>query len=219
MCMYLNDEDEKNCCTIVISVISFVWFSHYISYTHTSTVMCKLFQGYVCTITLLYYCSQRNDKITVFFSSNFLSRKAKKEEDLRCEKVKQQCICTNIRTTRVSSKTTKQIPHYVSCFFSVVFLSYLCEKAERRRPQETKGKGFCCFSQIFSCNYSGKGKLNKGCKKNLVRPLLLCCFFFPSYLAFKVCIQEKTKKLKNGLLHAKLCCTKYSNTGLLCFLW
>lgn len=216
MCMYLNDEDEKNCCTIVISVISFVWFSHYISYTHNSTVMCKLFQGYVCTITLLYYCSQRNDKITVFFSSNFLSRKAKKEEDLRCEKVKQQYL-HKYQNYKSSSKTTNRF----HIMYPVSLVQYFCRiyAKKQRRPQETKGKGFCCFSQIFSCNYSGKGKLNKGCKKNLVRPLLLCCFFFPSYLAFKVCIQEKTKKLKNGLLHAKLCCTKYSNTGLLCFLW
>lgn len=147
MCMYLNDEDEKNCCTIVISVISFVWFSHYISYTHNSTVMCKLFQGYVCTITLLYYCSQRNDKITVFFSSNFLSRKAKKEEDLRCEKVKQQCICTNIRTTRVVLKLQTDSTLcilFLQCSIFVVFM-----RKSRGGLRKQKAKVFAASLRSF----------------------------------------------------------------------
>ena len=68
-------------------------------------------------------------------------------------------------------------------------------------------------AQIFSCNYSGKGKLNKGCKKPGQTTLLLpfassSPHIWPSRCVFR----KKTKKLKNGLLHAKLCCTKYSSS-------
>ena len=147
MCMYLNDEDEKNCCTIVISVISFVWFSHYISYTHNSTVMCKLFQGYVCTITLLYYCSQRNDKITVFFSfPTFCHEKQRRRRTCVAKKLSSS-ICTNIRTTRVVLKLQTDSTLcilFLQCSIFVVFM-----RKSRGGLRKQKAKVFAASLRSF----------------------------------------------------------------------
>ena len=52
-------------------------------------------------------------------------------------------------------------------------------------------------AKIFSCNYSGTRKLNKGCKKpGQTAAAAFCCFVFPSYLAFKVYKGKKPSKDK-----------------------
>lgn len=177
--------------------------------------MCKLFQGQVYYYTVVLLQQQRNDKITVFFILTFCHEKQRRKGLLRCEKVKQynSSICTNISTTRV----WKMYPALLQCIF-VVFM----RKAELRIGgllRKQKQRWFLLPSaQIFSCNYSGKGKLNKGCKKP--GQTAAFCFFLrlSPHIWPSRCIQEKNQEAEEWPTARKTwLCTKRQQQQKPCF--
>ena len=124
-------------------------------------------------------------------------------------------ICTNIRTTRVSSKTTNRF-HIMYPVSLVYFCRIYAKKQRGGGLRKQKAKVFAASLRSFPAIIQAKENWTKVVKKpGQTTTALLLPFassssphIWPSRCVFR----KKTKKLKNGLLHAKLCCTKYSSS-------